>query len=54
VRVSEFRGRKSVDIREYYEKSGKTLPGKKGISLSIKQWKELLKVAEEITSAVEN
>ncbi|XP_037712401.1 RNA polymerase II transcriptional coactivator [Drosophila subpulchrella] len=54
VRVSEFRGRKTVDIREYYEKDGKTLPGKKGIALTIKQWKELLKVAEEVTSAVED
>ena len=28
--VSEFRGRKMVNIREYYEKDGKILPGKKG------------------------
>ncbi|KAI8043345.1 RNA polymerase II transcriptional coactivator [Drosophila gunungcola] len=54
VRINEFRGRKMVDIREYYEKGGETLPGKKGISLSIKQWKKLLEVAEEVTRAVEN
>ncbi|XP_016982128.1 RNA polymerase II transcriptional coactivator [Drosophila rhopaloa] len=54
VRINEFRGRKMVDIREFYEKSGETLPGKKGISLSIKQWKKLLEVAEEVTRAVEN
>ncbi|XP_016967639.1 RNA polymerase II transcriptional coactivator [Drosophila biarmipes] len=54
VRINEFRGRKMVDIREFYEKNGETLPGKKGISLSIKQWKKLLEVAEEVTSAVEN
>ncbi|KAH8282588.1 hypothetical protein KR054_008584 [Drosophila jambulina] len=54
VRINEFRGRKMIDIREHYEKDGQILPGKKGISLSIQQWKKLLEMAEEITRAVEN
>ncbi|EDW28849.1 GL18728 [Drosophila persimilis] len=54
VRINEFRGRKMVDIREFYEKNGETLPGKKGICLSILQWKKLLEHADEITKAVEN
>eukprot|EP00099_Drosophila_melanogaster_P014161 NP_477136.1 single stranded-binding protein c31A [Drosophila melanogaster] len=54
VRINEFRGRKSVDIREFYDKGGQILPGKKGISLSLIQWKKLLEVAEEVTRAIEN
>lgn len=29
VTVSEFRGKTMVSVREYYEKDGKELPGKK-------------------------
>ncbi|KAH8271708.1 hypothetical protein KR044_001439 [Drosophila immigrans] len=53
VRINEFRGRKMVDIREHYEKDGKVLPGKKGISLSALQWRKLLDVADEVTRALE-
>ncbi|XP_065358326.1 RNA polymerase II transcriptional coactivator [Calliphora vicina] len=53
VRINEFRGRKLIDIREYYEKNGESLPGKKGISLSVDQWKKLLAIADEINGAIE-
>lgn len=42
VTISKWQGNVRVDLREYYDKDGKMLPGKKGLSLSLKQY-ELLK-----------
>ncbi|KAF2753624.1 PC4-domain-containing protein [Pseudovirgaria hyperparasitica] len=42
VTVSEFKGKALVNIREYWEKDGDLLPGKKGISLTIEQYTALL------------
>ena len=33
--VTEFRGKKMVNIREYYEADGELKPGRKGILLDI-------------------
>ncbi|RNA25207.1 Activated RNA polymerase II transcriptional coactivator p15 [Brachionus plicatilis] len=52
--VSEFKGKKYVNIREYYEKDGKSLPGKKGISLSVEQWENLKKNIEKIDDELKN
>lgn len=48
VNVNEFKGKAYVNIREYFEKDGKTLPGKKGISLNIEQWEKLKQHIEKI------
>ncbi|PLB42396.1 transcriptional coactivator p15/PC4 family protein [Aspergillus candidus] len=52
VNVSSFRGKNMVNIREYYEKDGQELPGKKGISLPVDQFACLLKILPEIETAL--
>ncbi|KAL4725408.1 hypothetical protein ACLX1H_007556 [Fusarium chlamydosporum] len=52
VGVSDFSNKTFVNIREYYEKDGKTLPGKKGISLSLEQYNAFLKAVPRINAAL--
>ncbi|CDP07218.1 unnamed protein product [Coffea canephora] len=52
VSVRNWQGRVVVDIREFYVKDGKQLPGKKGISLTMDQWNVLREHVDEIDKAV--
>ncbi|KAI9685849.1 MAG: hypothetical protein M1822_004127 [Bathelium mastoideum] len=44
VGLNEFKGKKMISFREYFEKDGEQLPTKKGISLPMEQFETFLKV----------
>ena len=48
MRVTDFKGNTFVNIREFYEKDGKALPGKKGIAMSIEQYAAFVELMPEI------
>ena len=52
--MRNWQGKVVVDIREFYSKDGKEFPGKKGISLSMEQWKILRDHVDEINQEIEN
>jgi len=52
VTVSQFKGNVLVSVREYYEKDGRQLPGSKGISMSLDQFNQLIKVLPSIEQAI--
>lgn len=42
-----------MDIREFYEKGGELLPGKKGIALDLGQWDKLVEAVPDVNAAVQ-
>lgn len=52
IKLREFKGKMYIDIREYYEKSGEMLPGKKGVSLTPEQWRLILSLGDEINETL--
>ncbi|KAK3941217.1 transcriptional Coactivator p15-domain-containing protein [Diplogelasinospora grovesii] len=55
VGPSSFKGNTYINIREYYETAdGEAKPGKKGISLSLEQYQNLLKIIPELNKDLRN
>ncbi|KAJ5178942.1 hypothetical protein N7492_002152 [Penicillium capsulatum] len=52
VTLSEFRNNTLINIREYYDKDGQELPGKKGISMSVDQFAALVTLLPDIEQAL--
>ncbi|ELT98290.1 hypothetical protein CAPTEDRAFT_102830 [Capitella teleta] len=53
VTISEFKGKKYVNIREYYDADGEMKPGRKGIALNSEQWANLKEHIDDIDKALD-
>ena len=52
--VTQYRGKTLVSIREFFtDELGNLKPTKKGISLTVEQWRALQKHMQEIDSMIE-
>ncbi|KAK4874514.1 hypothetical protein RN001_013874 [Aquatica leii] len=52
VKLSEFKGKWYVNIREYYDAGGELRPGKKGIMLTMEQWQAFKGIIGEVEDAI--
>ncbi|KAI4123502.1 MAG: hypothetical protein LQ347_006132 [Umbilicaria vellea] len=52
VTISPFKGKTLVSIREFYEKDGQMLPGRKGIALPTEQFSALIGLLPHIESVL--
>lgn len=54
LQISEFKNMTMVNIREFYEKDGKALPGKAGINLPLEQFTTFLSLLPQVLKELES
>lgn len=54
INVNKFKNVVYIDIAEYYEKDGKLLRGKKGITLNRKEFEDLIECSKTILEEFDN
>ena len=54
LQISEFKNMTMVNIREFYEKDGKSLPGKAGINLPLEQFTTFLSLLPQVLQELES
>ena len=54
ITVHKFKGQIKVDIREFYDDKGVMKPGKRGISLSLDNWKKFKGFIDNIDESIDN
>lgn len=52
VKLTEFKGKWYVDIREFYDAGGELKPTKKGLMLTMEQWQKLKDIVGEVDDAI--
>jgi len=53
VSVQKFKGKTYVAIREFYEKDGEERPTKKGVNLTLEQWRKLSSSIQSIDKCLQ-
>lgn len=52
VSISEFKGKNRVDIRKYYDNKGEMAPTQKGVSMTVEDFKKLVKMIPSIEEKI--
>jgi hypothetical protein len=54
ITVEDYKGKTLVALREFYEKDGKMLPAKSGISLTVEQFTALLLALPDVLGELQS
>lgn len=52
VKLTEFKGKWYVNIREFYDSGGELKPTKKGVMLTMEQWQKFKGLVNDVDEAI--